>query len=50
MATIKHYLNGSIDKSDLMVLINIVWNKLFACIVKNMEILLIEDVCRTNVI
>ena len=30
-----HCLKEIIDKSDLMLLINIVWNKLFACVGKN---------------
>ena len=31
----EHYLNESIDKSDLMLLINIMWNKSFVRVDKN---------------
>ena len=31
----EHYLNESIDKSNLMLLINIAWDKSYACVDKN---------------
>ena len=38
-----HCLKETIDKSDLILLINIAWNKSFARISINQRILLIED-------
>ena len=37
------YMNETIDKSDLILLINIAWNKSFTSISMNQRILLIED-------
>ena len=36
-------MNEIIDKSDLMLLINIVWNKLFLVLIRTGELLPIED-------